>query len=181
MSLFNDTQTKAQALAALNTLPTDIGLPVFTHVNGGSATPASGTFTTNADTFNGTTTIHMSSNYKDGDDNFGRNFAYLGYGVMVFSGVGSDIIGWIVTAIAGVTDDVITLTGHFGYSYAGDWSGDYAISMMPGVVNLSIDQVLNTSGINPVADGTYTVGIGGSTNGTITIASGVITAVQEAS
>jgi F0F1-type ATP synthase delta subunit len=35
-------------------------------------------------------------------------------------------------------------------------------------------------GTNPVADGTYTVGIGGTTNGTITIKGGIITAVQEA-
>jgi len=33
----------------------------------------------------------------------------------------------------------------------------------------------------PVANGTYTVGIGGTTNGTITIVGGVITAIQEAS
>jgi hypothetical protein len=35
-------------------------------------------------------------------------------------------------------------------------------------------------GTEPVADGTYTVGIGGTTNGTITIKGGIITAVQEA-
>jgi len=32
----------------------------------------------------------------------------------------------------------------------------------------------------PVADGTYTMGFGSSTNGTITITNGIITAVQEA-
>jgi len=37
------------------------------------------------------------------------------------------------------------------------------------------------AGQTPVADGTYTVGIGASTNGTITITNGIITAVQEAS
>jgi hypothetical protein len=31
-----------------------------------------------------------------------------------------------------------------------------------------------------VADGTYTVGIGGTTNGTITVSNGIITAIQEA-
>ena len=31
-----------------------------------------------------------------------------------------------------------------------------------------------------VADGTYTVGIGGTTNGTITVVNGIITAIQEA-
>ena len=34
--------------------------------------------------------------------------------------------------------------------------------------------------IAPVADGTYTVGIGGTTNGTITTVRGIITSVQEA-
>jgi hypothetical protein len=38
-----------------------------------------------------------------------------------------------------------------------------------------------SDGTAPVADGTYTVGIGGTTNGTITIKDGIITAVQEAS
>lgn len=37
-----------------------------------------------------------------------------------------------------------------------------------------------SDGTAPVADGTYTVGIGGTTNGTITIKDGIITAVQEA-
>lgn len=37
------------------------------------------------------------------------------------------------------------------------------------------------SGVTPVADGTYTVGIGVTTNGTITTVNGIITAVQQAS
>jgi len=41
--------------------------------------------------------------------------------------------------------------------------------------------VLTASSITPVADGTYTVGIGTTTNGTITISGGIITAIQEAS
>jgi len=40
--------------------------------------------------------------------------------------------------------------------------------------------VENVSCVTPVTDGTYTVGIGEAQNGTITIASGIITAVQEA-
>jgi len=32
----------------------------------------------------------------------------------------------------------------------------------------------------PVADGTYTMGLGGTTNGTITVKDGIITAIQEA-
>ena len=35
--------------------------------------------------------------------------------------------------------------------------------------------------VSRVADGTYTVGIGGSTNGTITVVNGIITSIQEAS
>ncbi len=41
--------------------------------------------------------------------------------------------------------------------------------------------LVNSSATNPVADGTYTVGIGNTTNGTITITNGVITAIQQAS
>lgn len=34
--------------------------------------------------------------------------------------------------------------------------------------------------VNPVADGTYTVGIGGTQNGEITVQNGIITAITEA-
>lgn len=45
----------------------------------------------------------------------------------------------------------------------------------------SLNQVLTESSLAPVADGTYTVGKGSLTDGTITVASGIITAIQEAS
>lgn len=51
------------------------------------------------------------------------------------------------------------------------------IGSLSGVLVASSGTV---SSISPVADGTYTMGIGGTQNGTITIVNGVITAVQEA-
>jgi len=48
------------------------------------------------------------------------------------------------------------------------------------LTGITVTQVLTASGISPVADGTYTVGLGLTQNGTITTVSGVITAVQEA-
>ncbi len=46
---------------------------------------------------------------------------------------------------------------------------------------LVLTSLTSMGGTAPVADGTYTVGIGAVQNGTITIKSGIITAVQEAS
>lgn len=37
------------------------------------------------------------------------------------------------------------------------------------------------SGVSPIGDGTYTVGLGVTTNGTITVQAGIITAIQQAS
>ena len=55
------------------------------------------------------------------------------------------------------------------------------LSQISDYVAPTISAVLTNSSITPVADGTYTVGIGTTQNGTITISSGIITAVQEAS
>ena len=49
-----------------------------------------------------------------------------------------------------------------------------------GLTGITMGFVLTSSSITPVADGTYTVGIGGTQNGTITVQSGIITAVQQA-
>ena len=55
------------------------------------------------------------------------------------------------------------------------------LSQISDYVAPTISAVLTNSSITPVADGTYTVGIGTIQNGTITISSGIITTVQEAS
>ena len=55
------------------------------------------------------------------------------------------------------------------------------LSQISDYVAPTISAVLSNSSITPVADGTYTVGIGTIQNGTITISSGIITTVQEAS
>lgn len=49
-----------------------------------------------------------------------------------------------------------------------------------GAGNLTVVS-LTVAGITPVVDGTYTIGLGVTNNGTITVASGIITAIQEAS
>lgn len=48
-------------------------------------------------------------------------------------------------------------------------------------VDINLTGSLYTNGTRAVADGTYTVGLGISTNGTITIVGGIITAIQQAS
>lgn len=56
--------------------------------------------------------------------------------------------------------------------------GTYSVNSSVGAIN-STDGYY-ADGTAPVADGTYTVGIGGSQNGTITVKGGIITAIQEA-
>lgn len=56
---------------------------------------------------------------------------------------------------------------------------DYVFSFIPGMPQ-SFSEILALSSITPVADGTYTVGIGGTQNGTITVSNGIITSIQEA-
>lgn len=46
----------------------------------------------------------------------------------------------------------------------------------PSTHRLLVD---TTGGTNPVADGTYTLGLGDTQDGTITITNGVITAIQQ--
>lgn len=48
------------------------------------------------------------------------------------------------------------------------------------IPTVTIEAAETNSGITPFADGTYTVGLGTSQNGTITIVKGIITGVQEA-
>ena len=49
------------------------------------------------------------------------------------------------------------------------------------LTGITLAKVAADSSITPITDGTYTVGIGTSQNGTITVAGGIITAVQQAS
>lgn len=72
-------------------------------------------------------------------------------------------------------------------TFAGNASSDISIILpdLAGAVLLNtsptgLASLLNAALIVPVADGTYTVGIGITTNGTITVSGGIITAIQEA-
>ena len=80
--------------------------------------------------------------------------------------------------------------GYFGYQgspesflYAYDNSGRtvYILDGSYGINTSSINSTAYYSGgIPPVVDGTYTVGLGLTTNGTITVQGGIITAIQQA-
>lgn len=59
-------------------------------------------------------------------------------------------------------------------------STGFANSLDFSAASSLIATLLAAAGITPIADGTYTVGLGVTTNGTITIAGGLITAIQEA-
>lgn len=62
-----------------------------------------------------------------------------------------------------------------------DGSGNNIAGTYATISNVSFTNILTNSGITPIADGTYTVGLGVTTNGTITTVKGLITAIQEAS
>lgn len=154
------------------------GLPVWTYTAG---TMAAGLMKTNSATASAVTQIDLSVTAKNGSgvdlstflstipgselsqmvitDSSGKSFVYR----VDSSGNFGAYVRFTVTAIS---SDGTTLAGDFQVSFA---SG-----------SLSIPNIMASSAFIPVGDGTYTVGLGGSQNGTITTVSGVITAIQEA-
>ncbi len=78
--------------------------------------------------------------------------------------------GYITASSA---DNLTNKTGNIS-----QWTNDSSYITTAGV---TIAIAEGNSSITPVADGTYTVGLGVMTNGTITTVSGIITAVQQAS
>ena len=98
----------------------------------------------------------------------GTDFFPPGGSVATLSGVLGSANGG-----AGTTVGILKADG-VGNVSAASAGTDYA----PAAITLST--ILPNSSITPVADGTYTVGIGGTTNGTITVQGGIITAVQQA-
>ena len=84
------------------------------------------------------------------------------------------------------TDGGVTGPGSSTDNAVVRWNGTTGGTMQNSLVTIDDSGNVNAvsykaGGTSPVADGTYTVGIGNSTNGTITIKGGIITAVQEAS
>lgn len=74
--------------------------------------------------------------------------------------------------------------GQVQYNNAGAFGGitgvTNAAAGIPTALTVGAGVITAITKTTPVADGTYTVGLGGSQDGTITITNGVITAVQEA-
>lgn len=62
-----------------------------------------------------------------------------------------------------------------------DGSGNLTATSFIGDGSLLTGLTISQFGVSPIADGTYTVGLGVTNNGTITTQNGIITAVQEAS
>lgn len=108
----------------------------------------------------------------------GNEFAWYsyiaGYSILTVksdgSGITSDTGQWsisdagiaVFTSVSGI-GDTITVGG----------------TALSDAIELS--NILTAAGITPIADGTYTLGLGVTNNGTITTKSGIITAIQEAS
>lgn len=109
-------------------------------------------------------------------------------GSIVLAGANGRIYSWQITTV-NLTTYITVTVGAFLIGDTTAMTGDFACSTEPNsdVIALQINQranianVLTNSGIAPIADGTYTVGLGVGSNGTITTVSGIITAVQEAS
>lgn len=163
--------------------------PRWLYVPGGSTSPADGTFTADSETVADTTTIYVKQNAADGTNCyllFNALYADPESGVSVpglFVNIatGKLVCCEIDSVATGVPGDVFVFSGALSaLSPRGEttWSGTYQISFTP--YKPSLATVLEKAAITPFADGTYTVGLGVSTNGTITIVSGIITGVIEA-
>lgn len=148
-------------------------VPAWTYVAGGAA-PSGGKFTANSETIASATTINISKVSYSGDAEI-PSFVNVGFFILVDSAAKPSYF-----SISSVSDggSYFILTVTVLSAQSGTWDGIYDLSFGVGIPHL--DQVLSSSSITPVTPGTYTVGLGVSTNGTITIADGVITAVQEA-
>lgn len=152
------------------------GLPVWTYTAGAMG---AGLMKTDTDNWSTATVIDLSDISKNGidisalllllppqscvllfTDSTGKTFAVWGATV-------SNQSGFVRFGITALSVGSVAITG------------DYQVSFAP-VVPATFDDFLSQYVLSPVVDGTYTVGLGGSQNGTITVTSGIITAIQEA-
>jgi hypothetical protein len=89
-------------------------------------------------------------------------------------GNGVSIINFQANSAYGDTTSLLTLD-----SNANQVTVNAARLQVSG--SLSVQSPIITNGVQAVADGTYTMGIGNTLNGTITIVNGIITVIQQAS
>jgi len=152
---------------------------VWTWANGNLTDPVAGTFTTDSNYYDGTSQIYLSEIPKGGGPNVAVALTQLTGTCQVFfvNNTTGKIYSYTAPTIVGTVDYLnLSSLNARGVEHV-MWSGDYSLVVVPAP---SLLDVLTKDSITPVSDGTYTVGIGGSQNGTITTRNGVITAVQEA-
>lgn len=159
------------------------GLPVWTYTAGAMG---AGLMKTNSATANAVNQIDLSTTTKNGGsggDSFGTYLVTLSANAGSYSAI-------VITDSAGKSffygiGTVSQLTGYMRltvFQYGADastLSGDYQVNFVPAGAPTQ-ELVNQLSGTSAVTDGTYTVGIGGTQNGTITVAKGVIISIQEA-
>lgn len=164
--------------------PATLGLPNLENSN---------TFTGTTNTFAGVTVNGaLSANgplYAVGIGSPGIAYINFTSADKIILGGWSGVLSTILLGGYDNTHPAIKVSGTSVSFCLADDSGDAPVSVgdltasgtitgdLSGGYNLSPSQF----DVTPVADGTYTVGLGVSTNGTITITSGFITAIQEAS
>lgn len=103
-----------------------------------------------------------------------------GNGMEALSADQTGAAGPSIQAAAVGTNDIDMFWQTYGGKFVvGQNLGDGSSAKMQVIGGASVDALAVNSGVVP--DGTYTMGLGVTTNGTITIVKGMITAIQEAS
>lgn len=156
----------------------------------GSVTPATGVFTT----LRATSTI-VSSNFSGSSSGVntgnvmlsGQNYLTIANQTVTVNPVNlgtSNVTGTLAAArFPALTGDITTSAGALGTTLATVNSNVGTFTTATITVNAKGLITAASSPGTPVANGTYTVGAkltGGGVNGTITVAGGIITAIQQA-
>lgn len=143
----------------------------------GHGTPGPGQFTTNDDTYGGTSNITISCFSKDSANNWSRLFFQGGRLAIPSFVIFSKASRTAVFNISAISDDGqgnTLLNGGSAVANGGNWeTGDYSLHFAPEFQSLST--TLSASGISPVADGDYPL-YGPTSIGSITFVSGICTA-----
>lgn len=169
----------ASAAAARTTLGVTVPSPAWQFTGGALG---AGLFTTDNAAIGSTGVININYTAQNGDADWhtfwtGGSADLLDQRLIITDSLGRSS----AFQIAAVADNgtFVEITAGAIAPQSGNWSGIYQVTLSPK--NVSIGTIFQVNGLVPVGNGTYTVGLGGSQNGTITVQDGIITAVQEAS
>jgi hypothetical protein len=159
---------------------TSSALPVWTY-EGAGVSPTSGGFSPDNVNINATSSLRLSYFATTGTGNWSTFLLNLPPGASLMF-TGEDEVTSVFSIGTAPTDPAgtyIQFQVNPGVIPASAWSGQYKVSFGYATAP-SMAMVQAASSITPVADGSYTVGIGNSQNGIIQVTQGIIVSVQEA-